>query len=290
MTYALAIHGGAGARPEIDYTRQREHMAALAASGRIMLADGGKALDVVTEMVMELEVSGLYVAGRGAFCGSDGHAELDASIMDGRECGAGAVAAIRDVRSPVRVARCVMERTPHVMLAGEGARAFAEKQGLDLIDDPAGYFQPPDRGVHAVAGSRHGTVGAVALDSHGDLAAATSTGGIFDKLAGRVGDSPVVGSGTWADRQVAVSCTGVGEYFLRCCSAHDVAARMNYGGAALAEASAAALDIVAELGGEGGLIAIDRAGNIAMPYNSRGMKRAAVSDSMEPAVFVFEEP
>ncbi len=289
MTYALAIHGGAGARPEIDYTRQLEHMAALIASGRAMLSDGSNALDVVTEMVVELEASGLYVAGKGASPNSDGHVELDASIMDGRDCSAGAVAAIRNVRSPIRVARCVMEQTPHVMLAGEGARTFAEKQGLDLVDDPARYFKRPDREVLAAAGSRHGTVGAVALDRRGNLAAATSTGGIFKKLTGRVGDTPVVGSGTWADTQVAVSCTGVGEYFMRGCSAHDVAARMNYGRVTLAEASAAALDVVAELGGDGGLIAVDRTGNIVMPYNSKGMKRAAVSDSMEPMILVFDE-
>lgn len=290
MTYALAIHGGAGARPEINYTRQLEHMAGLVASGGAMLAGGKSALDVVAEVVGQLESSGLYVAGKGASPNSDGNVELDASIMDGAGCRAGAVAAIRDVKSPVQVARCVMEQTPHVMLAGEGARLFAEKQGLDLVEDPESYFKRPDREAHAAVGSQHGTVGAVALDNQGNLAAATSTGGIFRKLGGRVGDTPVIGSGTWADSHVAVSCTGVGEYFLRGCSAHDVAARINYGGATLAEASAAVLDVVAEMGGDGGLIAVDRTGQIVMPYNSKGMKRAAVSDSMEPVVLVFEDP
>ncbi len=290
MTYALAIHGGAGARPEIDYARQREHMATLVASGATLLANGGSALDVVTDLVTELEASGLYVAGKGASPNSDGHVELDASIMDGADCRAGAVAAIRDVVSPIQIARSVMEQTRHVMLAGEGARRFAEEQGLDLVDDPDSYFQRPDRDALAAAGSQHGTVGAVALDGNGNLAAATSTGGVFRKLGGRVGDTPVIGSGTWADSTVAVSCTGLGEYFLRGCSAHDVAARMNYGGATLEEAAAAALDVVAELGGDGGLIAVDREGRIVMPYNSRGMKRAAVSDSMDPVVLVFDEP
>jgi len=286
MAFSIAIHGGAGARPSIDYTRQRDHLGALIADGAAMLAGGRTALDVVTEMVCELERSGLYAAGRGASANRAGIFELDASIMAGPDRRAGAVSAISGVESPVKAARRVMEETGHVMLTGDGARQFAAAQGLALIDDPDGYYMPANRAPGD--STKHGTVGAVALDASGALAAATSTGGTFGKMPGRVGDTPLIGAGTWADDLAAVSCTGVGEFFIRGATACDLSARMRYGGAGLGQAAQGALDQVAALGGDGGLIAIDRHGRIVMPYNSQGMKRAAASDGAMPYVHVFE--
>jgi L-asparaginase/beta-aspartyl-peptidase (threonine type) len=286
MTYSIAIHGGAGARPSINYSRQRDHMNTLISDGAVMLAGGRSALDVVTEMVRKLESSGLYVAGKGASANEAGEYELDASIMSGPDRRAGAVSAIIGVESPVDAARRVMEKTNHVMLTGDGARRFAAEQGLALVDDQEAYYTPADRPPSGTA--QHGTVGAVALDTSGALAAATSTGGTFGKMSGRVGDTPIIGAGTWADDLVAVSCTGVGEFFMLGVSAYDVSARMRYGGADLGQAAQASLAQVMALGGDGGLIAIDRHGRIAMPYNSQGMKRAAAGDRTEPFVRVFE--
>jgi L-asparaginase/beta-aspartyl-peptidase (threonine type) len=286
MTYSIAVHGGAGARPSIDYSRQRDHMSTLISDGAAMLADGRSALDVVTEMVRELESSGLYVAGKGASANEAGEFELDASIMSGPDRRAGAVSAITGVESPVDAARRVLETTQHVMLTGDGAHRFAAEQGLALVDDQEAYYTPADRAPSGTA--RHGTVGAVALDTSGALAAATSTGGTLGKMSGRVGDTPIIGAGTWADSQVAVSCTGVGEFFIRGASAYDVSARMRYGGADLGQAALASLAQVMALGGDGGLIAIDRHGRIAMPYNSQGMKRAAAGDRTRPFVRIFE--
>ena len=288
MPYALILHGGAGARPALDYTGQVRHLTALIAAGRDRLAAGGAALDTVCAMVEAMEVSGLYVAGKGSAPNTDGVVELDASVMNGADRRAGAVAAVRGVVHPVAAARHVLEDGRHVMLAGEGAASFARDAGMAMVDDPAAYYVEHEAHGSGAAAASHGTVGAVALDLAGGLAAATSTGGTFNKLPGRVGDTPLIGAGTWADDRVAVSCTGSGEYFIRVAAAHDVAARMRYGAAALPEAVAATLAEIARLGGAGGVIAVDRDGNIAMPYNSQGMKRAAVSDRLAPVVRVFE--
>lgn len=288
MTYALIIHGGAGARPSIDYTEQRAHMAELIASGGAMLAAGRRALDVASEVVANLEQSGLYVAGRGSAPNANGIIELDASIMDGATRRAGAVAAISNIVHPVLAARQVLDEGHHVMLAAQGARKFALANGLANVADPDNYYtMHVGHGSGEAAGS-HGTVGAVALDEHRHLAAATSTGGTFNKLSGRVGDTPLIGAGTWADDLVAVSCTGIGEAFIRTSAAHDVAARMRYGNSALDAAARAVLDDVRSCDGDGGLIAIDRMGNITMPFNSQGMKRAAITSSMPAVVRVFE--
>ncbi len=286
MTWSLVLHGGAGARPSIDYAAQKAHLAEMIAEGAAMLAGGGSALDVVTEMTAELEASGLYVAGRGASPNRVGDVELDASIMHGPGRRAGAVAALIGVESPIRAARRVMEETPHVLLAGIGAQRFAAAQGLAMVADPAAWYAAADRDPGDKAS--HGTVGAVALDQAGALAAATSTGGVFGKMQGRVGDTPIIAAGTWADETVAVSCTGVGEYFQRTAAAYDVSARMRYAGADLGAAAGATLDSLKALGGDGGLIAVDRAGRIVAPYNSKGMKRAAASDRFAPWVRVFE--
>lgn len=287
MTYALVLHGGAGARPGTDYTKQRADLTRLVEAGRDMLITGQSALDVVTWAVESLEASGLYVAGKGSAPNSLGEFELDASLMDGSARRAGAVAAIEGVVSPIRAARAVLEDGRHVMLAGAGARLAAAAAGLEEVTDPQVYYSE-----HVSHGSaedaNHGTVGAVALDVHGGLAAGTSTGGTFHKLAGRVGDTPIIGSGTWADDTVAVSSTGLGEAFIRAAAAYDVSARIRYAGATLDQATREVLDEVKRYDGDGGLIAVDAQGNISMPYNSDGMKRAAVSSKMASVVRVFE--
>jgi len=287
MSYALVIHGGAGAQPGTDYARQSAHMERLITEGQKMLLDGQDALSVVAEIVAELEGSGLYVAGKGAAPNLAGSFELDASIMQGRDQRAGAVAAIEGIKHPILAARSVLEDGRHVMLAGQGALDMARAAGLAEVSDPLSYYS--EHVSHGSADSTgHGTVGAVALDLQGGLAAGTSTGGTFNKLAGRIGDTPLIGAGTWADGHVAISCTGVGEAFIRSAAAHDVSARMRYGGRSVNEAAREVLAEVHKCGGDGGLIAVDASGRIAMPYNSDGMKRAAVSSQMAPVVRVFE--
>ncbi|MDX1498251.1 MAG: isoaspartyl peptidase/L-asparaginase [Woeseiaceae bacterium] len=280
--HALAIHGGAGAIAGRDYAATEQHLAGLAEAARQRLAGGAHALDVVEDVVAEMETSGLYVAGRGSAPNVAGYVELDASIMAGATRAAGAVAAVSGIACPVRVARGVMERTPHVLLAGAGALAFARAEGFELVEDARAWYRLPV-GVRAdEARGRHGTVGAVARDRRGALAAATSTGGTFGKLEGRVGDTPLVGAGTWADDDVAVSCTGVGEQIIRAGGALAVAYRLR-AGASLAMAVDEMLAEVRRLGGDGGVIAVRRDGEVVMRYNSGGMKRAAVSDR-EPLV------
>lgn len=279
MVWTLALHGGAGPSRHRTYEREEAHLADLLRDGAAQLEAGVLALDVVTAMVRELEECGLHVAGRGASPNSAGAYELDAAIMDGSRRLAGAVAALTGFRAPVLAARAVMEHTPHVMLAGQGAADFCRARGLEEIADPDGYYTPAVR-VPVVTGQlAHGTVGAVALDTGGRLAAATSTGGLINKLAGRVGDAPLIGAGTWADGRVAVSCTGQGEYFIRAAVAADVSARMRYGGQSLHAAAAGALADMEAQGGDGGLIAVDAAGNVATPYNSEGMKRAVATSA-----------
>ena len=286
--FAFALHGGAGAVAGRDYAETENHLRQLGASCQKRLEDGAAALDVVEYAVAELESSGLYVAGRGSAPNSAGYVELDASIMDGRSRAAGAVAALRDFASPVGVARGVMEKTPHVMLAGVGARAFGREHGFAEVTDPANYYTLPV-GVTSddISDIAHGTVGAVALDTSGSLAAATSTGGTFGKLEGRIGDTPLVGPGTWADDNIAISCTGIGEHIIRSGGASSIAFRYK-SGVRLEEAVQEMLDEVARLGGDAGLIAVTRDGSIAMPYNSEGMKRVCGASDSDLVVATFE--
>lgn len=288
-TFAIALHGGAGVHPHRDYGEVEEHLGTLVRDCAQRLAAGEAALDLVEYAVADLERSGLYVAGRGSAPNSDGDVECDAAIMDGASGRAGGVCALRDIAHPIQAARAVLENTPHVLLAGKGAREFALAQGCAAIDDPASHFCIPV-GVDEAQmrtldpGLSHGTVGAVALDCEGRLAAATSTGGLFAKLAGRVGDTPITGIGNWADRELAVSCTGIGEAFILAGGARDIAARMNYGAETLESAADNMLKSVAAQKGDGGLIALDRQGRIVMAFNSPGMKRAQAGSHIAPFV------
>ena len=268
---ALALHGGAGRRAKPDYESERLFLTDLAGRAWRGLADGRAALEVVVETVQALELSGLFMAGRGARPNSAGLYELDAALMDGPSRQAGAVAALQGFQSPIGVAREVMMHTPHVLLAGDGAAAFARSRGLaEIADDAAWYL---GAGAHEPG---HGTVGCVALDGEGRLAAATSTAGVNGKPWGRVGDSPLIGAGTWADDGVAVSCTGLGEAFIRASAASQLALRWRLAGQALAPAAQAVLDEVKALGGQGGLIAVDRSGSVVTPFNADFMARAVV--------------
>jgi isoaspartyl peptidase/L-asparaginase-like protein (Ntn-hydrolase superfamily) len=283
---SLAIHGGAGAMAGQAYAIELEHMRGLAEAGRDRLRAGASALDVVSETVQALEASGYYVAGRGASANSAGLYELDASIMSGPERRSGAVAALVGFASPIRAARAVMEQTPHVMLAGGGAAEFAAAQGLETVG-PEWFTPARVSEIKTRSAGGAGTVGCVALDETGALAAATSTGGTQGKLFGRVGDSPIVGAGVWADDGVAISCTGIGEYFVRSATAAQLAHRMRFAGQGVAEAADAALADVVALGGWGGLIAVSATGEIAMPFRSQGMKRAAAYPDGRVEALVF---
>ncbi|UEM24504.1 isoaspartyl peptidase/L-asparaginase (plasmid) [Skermanella mucosa] len=292
----LAIHGGAGTirRQSMTPGAEARYHAGLRdalSAGYAVLARGGAALDAVVEAVKSLEDNSLFNAGRGAVFNADGVQEMDAALMDGRDRRAGAVAGICGPRHPILAARAVMERSEHVLLSGEGARRFCAEAGLEHRD-PA-WFRTEQRWQalqeeleRRRAGAaddgdearKHGTVGAVALDGDGHLAAATSTGGMTAKAAGRVGDSPVFGAGTWADdRTCAVSATGHGELFIRHAVAHEIDARMRWGGQPLATAAESIIAEIAPLGGSGGLIAVDARGNVALPFNSSGMYRGVAS-------------
>ncbi|KVZ10202.1 isoaspartyl peptidase/L-asparaginase family protein [Burkholderia ubonensis] len=316
----VAIHGGAGTilREAMNTDTELQYRAELAAilrAAQAVLADGGSALDAVSVAVRMLEDCPLFNAGRGAVYTADGTHELDAAIMDGATLAAGAVCCVKRVRNPVLAARRVMEASEHVMFAGAGADAFAAAHGLELVEP--GYFGTEAR--HAqwlkarnAAGAlldhdaatfafgdgapldpdrKHGTVGAVARDLHGHVAAATSTGGITNKQPGRVGDSPIIGAGCYADDATcAVSSTGTGEMFIRLATAHDVAAQIAYRGVSVAEA---AYDVVMNklprIAGRGGIIAVDAHGNVAMPFNTDGMYRGYARVGAAPVVGIYRD-
>ncbi|MDO5505536.1 MAG: isoaspartyl peptidase/L-asparaginase [Pseudoxanthomonas suwonensis] len=295
---ALVIHGGAGVIERSQLSAQEE--AAVRAeldraldAGQAVLAGGGTALDAVIAAVRVLEESPRFNAGKGAVYNALGEHELDASVMEGHSSRAGAVAGVRTIRNPVLLARKVMEASPHVMLMGEGAEKFADEHpGIERV--PNDWFDTPHRrrqlerarereaaeraaGVDAAdaePGRYFGTVGAVALDVHGHIAAATSTGGMTNKRWGRIGDAPIIGAGTYANEQCGVSATGWGEFFIRAAVAHDICARMAYRGDSLQVASdAVVMQRIPAMGGDGGVIALDREGNIALPFNTSGMYR-----------------
>jgi isoaspartyl peptidase/L-asparaginase-like protein (Ntn-hydrolase superfamily) len=290
----LAIHGGAGTIRRESMTAEMEaaHHAGLRRAleaGHAVLARGGSALDAVTEAVMALEEDGLFNAGHGAVYTSAGQQEMDAAVMDGRTRDAGAVAGILGPRNPILAARAVLA-SEHVMLQGRGAEDFCRAHGV--VFAPAAHFHTDRRWdalttelarrlVHAADtrsdADRHGTVGAVACDAAGNLAAATSTGGMTAKAPGRIGDCPIFGAGTWADNATcAVSCTGHGESFIRYAAAHEIASRMRYLGESLEAASALVVRELVAIGGNGGLIAVDAKGNVSLPFNSAGMYRGVI--------------
>jgi L-asparaginase / beta-aspartyl-peptidase len=286
--HAIAIHGGAGAIPRDKLSREAEYLAGLEAAlnaGYEVLKSGGASLDAVTAAVRELENNPLFNAGRGAALTRDAWAELDASIMDGKQQRAGAVASLRHVRNPIELARRVMEKSRHVLIIGEGAEEFALEEGFALV--PNSYFRTPERKHQLdreLAGERiselmpgRGTVGAVALDEHGNLAAATSTGGMTMKRPGRVGDSPIIGAGTYAKNGVcAVSATGHGESFIRAVAAYHVCASVEYRGLTLKQAVHETLhEKVRAMGGDGGMIAVDARGEVVMEFSSQAMFRGA---------------
>ncbi|MHB1896631.1 MAG: isoaspartyl peptidase/L-asparaginase family protein [Metallibacterium sp.] len=287
----LLIHGGAGAIPEVlNDEEARAIRAALTDAlsvGYALLEDGKPALDAVVAAVSVLEDAPWFNAGHGAVYTHDGRHELDAAVMDGATLRAGSVAGLRHVRNPVQLARAVMEHSPHVMLAGAGAEDFAREVGVASVEP--GYFDTPARyqqwrdylrtaQVHATASSTNyfGTVGAVALDACGQLAAATSTGGMTGKRWGRIGDTPVIGAGTYANARAAVSCTGWGEFYLRTCAAHSICARIAAGETPDAAASAVIMQQIPALGGSGGAIALAADGRFALPFNTAGMYRGSM--------------
>jgi len=307
--FVLAIHGGAGTilRNKMTPEREAAYHAGLRRAldaGRVVLADGGTALNAVTAAVMALEDEPLFNAGRGAVYTAAGKQEMDAAVMDGRDRSAGAVAGICGPRNPVLAARAVMEHSGHVLLIGESAMAFCRERGL-AFEEPS-YFFTEQRwqalqetlamrksGAEDQDESRkHGTVGAVARDRHGNLAAATSTGGMTAKSPGRVGDSPVIGAGTWADNETcAVSATGHGEIFIRYAAAHEIASRMRYAGQSLDEASrAVVIDMLAPAGGSGGVIAVDHTGAVSLPFNCSGMYRGMVKGDGVLRTAIYDEP
>lgn len=292
----LAIHGGAGTIPRASFTPEsyraaREGLRSALAAGWAVMERGGLALDAVEAAVVALEDHPSFNAGHGAVLNAAREHELDAGIMDGRTLAAGAVASARHIRNPIRAARRILEDGTCLLLSASGADAFARAQGLDMVEPS--YFTTPLREQHwqradeeragtltrsRTEAEKHGTVGAVALDDAGNLAAATSTGGYTYKRAGRVGDTPIIGAGTYArNGVVAVSCTGLGEYFIRRCTAHDIASRIQYAGSSLAEATQIAIDELKSDGAGAGLIAIDAWGDVALVHNTEGMYRGRVS-------------
>ena len=289
--YAIAIHGGAGAVPRhaLSSAREQQYRAGLETAldaGYTVLERGGPSLDAVSAAVRVLEDDPLFNAGRGAALTRDGAAELDAAIMDGQQQRAGAVASVRHVKNPIELARRVMEKSRHVLLVGAGAEEFALEEGVALV--PNGYFRTQERQRQLESEQRgrpvsdlfpasQGTVGAVAVDREGNLAAATSTGGMTNKRQGRVGDSPIIGAGTYAKNGVcAVSATGHGEYFIRSVAAYHICASVEYRGLTLEQAAREMLHVIlAGLGGSGGVIAVDKQGQIVMEFSTEGMFRGA---------------
>ena len=316
--YVLVIHGGAGTilKSQMSAERETAYRASLNRAldtGNAILSRGGSALDAVEACVRLMEDDPLFNAGRGAVFTNEGKNELDASIMDGSNLAAGSVGGVTTIRHPISAARAVMEKSPHVMMIGGGAEKFAKENGLEIVDPS--YFHTEDRwkGLQRVKqrdsldalkkskstsqtgrvfnDDKFGTVGAVALDKHGNLAAATSTGGMTNKRYGRVGDAPIIGAGTYANNQtVAISGTGWGEFFIRLVMAKTISDMMEFGNMSLQDAAGEMINVrLPRLGGDGGLIAVDRDGNIAMPFCTQGMYRGFVKSSGEREVGIYGE-
>lgn len=318
--YVLVIHGGAGTILKSQMTAEREkaYIAALNRAlqiGNAILEKGGTALDAVEASVRSMEDDPLFNAGKGAVFTNEGKIELDAAIMNGQTLAAGSVAGLTTVKNPISAARAVMEKSPHVMMIGAGAEKFAKQQGLEIVDPSYFYTESRWKGLEKAKkedslkmknadsmrrsgikqpenkDDKYGTVGAVALDRHGNLAAATSTGGMTNKKFGRVGDVPIIGAGTYAyNATVAISCTGWGEFFIRLVMAKSISDMMEFGKMSLKDASTEMImKRLGALGGDGGLIAVDKDGNVAMPFNSEGMYRGYITNTGKTEVKIYKE-
>ncbi len=314
----IVLHGGAGSWANDSLTAEEEKecrgaMAQALSAGYKILKDGGKSVEAVEAAVIILEDSPLFNAGKGSAFTHEGDNELDASIMDGATLKAGAAAAVKHIKNPISLARLIMEKTCYVLLAGEGAEAFAKENGMAPV--PQDYFfterawkslqrarekEAEEKNISAekdnTAASapddmkKHGTVGCAALDINGNLAAGTSTGGLTDKYSGRIGDSPIIGAGTYADNNTcAVSATGTGEYFMRLAAARDISAMLEYRNISIQEAADAAVAKVTKLGGDGGVICLDKKGNIAFSFNSGGMARGYINKDGRPVVMIYRD-
>lgn len=287
----LVIHGGAGTitrnamTPEAE-KQYREKLTETLQTGHGVLSSGGSSLDAVEAAIKVMEDSPLFNAGKGSVFTRDGRNEMDAAIMDGKTMKAGAVAGVTIVKNPISAARAVMEKSEHVMLIGRGAEHFATRAGLEIV--APSYFWT-ERRWKAQHEQKHGTVGCVALDHEGNLAAGTSTGGISNQQYGRVGDSPIIGAGTYANDLVAISATGAGEFFIRYTVAHDIAALMKYKAMSVEAAAGEVINHKLKVipGAEGGVIALDRNGNFAMPFNTEGMYRGWVGSDGAPHVAIW---
>jgi beta-aspartyl-peptidase (threonine type) len=295
--WAIVIHGGAGVitREKMTSGMDREYRAALTEAlntGRKILSEGGTALDAVERTIRVMEDNPLFNAGKGAVFNHEGKNELDAAIMDGSNLAAGSVAGVTDIRNPITAARYVMTNSQHVMLTGSGASQFAKEQGLEIV--PPSYFYTEKRFnelQEILKREKLGTVGCCALDKAGNLAAGTSTGGMTNKKYNRIGDAPIIGAGTYANNNTcAVSATGHGEYFIRWTVAHDISALMEYKGLSLKDASElVVMDKLVKAGGSGGVICVDKIGNISMPFNSEGMFRGFASADGKEGIFIYKD-
>jgi beta-aspartyl-peptidase (threonine type) len=304
----IVIHGGAGTivksnmKPELEQ-QYRDKLTEALNAGYQILKNNGSSLDAVEAAIKVMEDSPLFNAGKGAVFTHEGTNEMDASIMDGKTLKAGAVAAVKHIKNPISLARRVMEKSPHVMLAGDGAESFAKANGMEMM--PVEYFRTERRWqelqkvidaeknkqAQPDTMKKHGTVGCVALDMAGNLAAGTSTGGTTNKMYGRVGDSPIIGAGTYANNQTcAVSGTGHGEDFIRLVVAHSISSLMEYKGMSVKDAAETiVMDKLVKINGDGGVIALDKNGNIAMPFNTAGMYRAYIDENGNPVVKIYKE-
>lgn len=300
--YAIVIHGGAGVMSEerMSKEQQNEYKATLNEAlelGEKMLKEGAEATDVVVRVINVLEDSPLFNAGKGAVFTHDEKVELDASIMDGKTLSAGAVAGVRDIKNPINAAREVMVNSEHVFLSGKGASEFAKKQGLEMVRNKYFYTEARHESLMKLKKQERernqkdnmGTVGCAVLDSHGNICAGTSTGGMTNKKYGRIGDAPVIGAGTYANNKTcAVSCTGHGEYYIRLGFARDISALMEYKNMNVSEACREEIRKLTELNGTGGVIALDADGNIAMEFNTSGMFRGYIKSTGEKEIAIFK--
>jgi beta-aspartyl-peptidase (threonine type) len=294
-TFAIAIHGGAGNFTPDDLTDEqkiayKKALFEVLENGKMLLNSGEKATNVVVAVIKTLENNSLFNAGKGAVLTNDGFVELDASIMNGKTRNAGAIAGVKTIKNPIQTALLVMDSSNHVLLSGRGAEEFSVLMGLEQVENKYFITEKSVKRLKA-AKKEHGTVGCVVLDKYGDLAAGTSTGGMTNKKFGRIGDSPIIGAGTWADnRTCAISCTGWGEYFIRLGVAHEISALMRYQDLDIMQAAENVIHKQLEgLGGYGGVIGVDAYGNIAVSYNTGAMFRASYSGKGEQEIKIFNE-